>query len=67
MVGLSNNLRGERSPASSAPRLNWLTHSTMKNTTARARPCSPKAYRLIGKPRLPVLENRKAGTSTRQS
>ncbi|MNJ66573.1 hypothetical protein D3C77_626620 [compost metagenome] len=46
--------------------MNCTIDRVRKNATARARPCSPKAYRLIGRPMLPVLGNMNAGNSTRQ-
>ena len=59
IVGLISSLRQERSaPESSMPSVNWATESIRKKATASASPCSPKAYRLIGRPMLPVLGNR---------
>ncbi|MNE64068.1 hypothetical protein D3C80_1594550 [compost metagenome] len=53
-------------PEMAMPRVNWTIDSVRKNATAKASPCSPNAYRLIGRPMLPVLGNMNAGSSTRQ-
>ncbi|MNT78219.1 hypothetical protein D3C72_2174320 [compost metagenome] len=59
MIGLISSLRQERSaPERIMPRVKWPTESIRKNATASASPASPKAYRLIGRPMLPVLGNR---------
>ncbi|MNN71802.1 hypothetical protein D3C81_1877720 [compost metagenome] len=46
--------------------MNCTIDRVRKNATANVSPWSPKAYRLMGRPMLPVLGNMNAGISTRQ-